>query len=123
MLISDELFGLTCLSFLLLKGQLYKVNVPVVVTQAPAVQQTLSQPPQTVTERIAPPVPPPASSQPTERLPREPSPEPVPIPADSLPPLDSFSLPSQESSLPQQDPMPEYPQFEVSASPDPESAQ
>ncbi|XP_019726017.1 TFIIA-alpha and beta-like factor isoform X1 [Hippocampus comes] len=94
-------------------GQLYKVNVPVVVTQAPAVQQTFSQPPQTVTERIEPPVPPPASSQPTERLPREPSPVPVPTLVDSLPPLDSFSLPSQESSLPQQDPMPEYPQFEI----------
>ncbi|XP_061645661.1 TFIIA-alpha and beta-like factor [Phyllopteryx taeniolatus] len=73
-------------------GQLYKVNVPVVVTQAPAGQQTVSQPP-------------PASFQPGETLPQEAPPVPtLMVNSSQLP--DATLPPSQESSVPQQDPYP-----------------
>ncbi|XP_057703280.1 TFIIA-alpha and beta-like factor isoform X1 [Corythoichthys intestinalis] len=76
-------------------GQLYKVNVPVVVTQAPAGQQTLSQPAQKATEQREPPDPLLVSVQPNETLPQE-----------VLPPNDVI-LHSQ------QDPTPKSPQTEV----------
>ncbi|XP_077585503.1 TFIIA-alpha and beta-like factor isoform X1 [Stigmatopora nigra] len=82
-------------------GQLYKVNVPVVVTQAPAGQQILSQPAQKMTEQRKPPDPPLASSRPNETLPQE-----------ILPPNDVILAHSQESSLPQQGPTPEFQQNE-----------
>ncbi|XP_077437304.1 TFIIA-alpha and beta-like factor isoform X2 [Vanacampus margaritifer] len=98
-------------------GQLYKVNVPVVVTQAPAGQQTLSQPLTKVTAPKEPPLPAPASLQPGETLPREQS---TPVKSSSL--LDSILPSSKESSRPQQDPVLEYSPIEVSSSPEPESA-
>ncbi|XP_057703281.1 TFIIA-alpha and beta-like factor isoform X2 [Corythoichthys intestinalis] len=76
-------------------GQLYKVNVPVVVTQAPAGQQTLSQPAQKATEQREPPDPLLVSVQPNETLPQE-----------VLPPNDVI-LHSQ------QDPTPKSPQTET----------
>ncbi|XP_061545278.1 TFIIA-alpha and beta-like factor [Phycodurus eques] len=89
-------------------GQLYKVNVPVVVTQAPAGQQTVSQPP-------------PASFQPGETLPQEAPPVPTLLVNSSQLP-DATLPPSQESSVPQQDPITAPPQIEVASSPEPESA-
>ncbi|XP_054654332.1 TFIIA-alpha and beta-like factor [Dunckerocampus dactyliophorus] len=47
-------------------GQLYKVNVPVVVTQAPAGQQTLSKPPQNVIDRREPPAVQPSAAHPED---------------------------------------------------------
>ncbi|XP_077469017.1 TFIIA-alpha and beta-like factor isoform X2 [Stigmatopora argus] len=85
-------------------GQLYKVNVPVVVTQAPAGQQILSQPAQKITEQREAPDPPLASLRPNETLPQE-----IPPPNDVILPL------SQESSLPQQGPTPEFQQNEISS--------
>ncbi|XP_077350505.1 TFIIA-alpha and beta-like factor [Festucalex cinctus] len=98
-------------------GQLYKVNVPVVVTQAPAGQQTLHQALPKVTEPREPPLPPPAYLPPGETLPREQS---TPVNSSSL--LDSLLPSSEESSRPQQNPVPKYLPIEVSSSPEPQSA-
>ncbi|XP_061693888.1 TFIIA-alpha and beta-like factor isoform X2 [Syngnathoides biaculeatus] len=89
-------------------GQLYKVNVPVVVTQAPAGQQTVSQPP-------------PASIQVGETLSQEPPPAATILP-DSLTLPDATLPRSQESSFPQQDPIPKPTPIGVGSSPEQESA-
>ncbi|XP_061602048.1 TFIIA-alpha and beta-like factor [Cololabis saira] len=80
-------------------GQLYKVNVPVVVTQAPALQQPASHPAQRLPEWREAPASQPALVPPNAILPREPEPPRVPAPAITQP---RATLPlSQESSLPQ----------------------
>ncbi|XP_039996000.1 TFIIA-alpha and beta-like factor isoform X2 [Xiphias gladius] len=79
-------------------GQLYKVNVPVVVTQAPAGQQPVSHPPQ---KAPAPPqsaAVPPNAIRPQEDVPATSAAQ-LPQPKTNLPP-------SQESSLPQHQQVP-----------------
>ncbi|XP_054456802.1 stonin-1 [Anoplopoma fimbria] len=84
-------------------GQLYKVNVPVVVTQAPAGQTIVSRLTQKVSERREAPPPQSAAAPPKTSLPpKEAEPPSVPATSDKQPPHPKTSLPSgQESSLPQ----------------------
>ncbi|CAK6951668.1 TFIIA-alpha and beta-like factor [Scomber scombrus] len=95
-------------------GQLYKVNVPVVVTQALAGQEPLSQPK---------PKPPSATVPHNAARPQEVSSSSVPTSSVAQPPQPSITLPpSQESSLPLQ---PQVPVANISAlqtapSPEPE---
>ncbi|XP_040905134.1 TFIIA-alpha and beta-like factor [Toxotes jaculatrix] len=78
-------------------GQLYKVNVPVVVTQAPAGQQSASHPTQKA------PAPPPAAVPPNTIHPQEVEPSPVPAASVAQLPQPAADLPSsQESSLPRE---------------------
>uniref|UniRef100_A0A3Q1AL97 Uncharacterized protein n=1 Tax=Amphiprion ocellaris TaxID=80972 RepID=A0A3Q1AL97_AMPOC len=99
-------------------GQLYKVNVPVVVTQAPAGQQPVSQPTQKVTERREAPASQPAAVQPHPILPHEV--EPSSVPASSVTQPKTSLAPSQESCLPQLSPEPEGMLAETEPSPQPE---
>ncbi|XP_071337054.1 TFIIA-alpha and beta-like factor isoform X2 [Trachinotus anak] len=83
-------------------GQLYKVNVPVVVTQAPAGQQTVSHPTQKA------PAPQSATVPPITSHPQEGEPSPLPATAASqLPQPKTHSLPSQEGSPSQQPQVPD----------------
>ncbi|XP_037321949.1 TFIIA-alpha and beta-like factor [Pungitius pungitius] len=113
-------------------GQLYKVNVPVVVTQAPAGQPPVSRPAQVIERREAPNPPPHASRPP----PREAEPLSVPAASDKQPPHTQTSCPpAKESALPQQplappaetsrppgarSPQPEVPPGESEPTPPPE---
>uniref|UniRef100_A0A3Q1FPF8 General transcription factor IIA, 1-like n=1 Tax=Acanthochromis polyacanthus TaxID=80966 RepID=A0A3Q1FPF8_9TELE len=99
-------------------GQLYKVNVPVVVTQAPAGQQPVSHPTQKVTERREAPASHPAAVQPHPILPHEV--EPSSLPASSVTQPKTSLAPSQESCLPQLSPEPEGTLAETELSPQPE---
>uniref|UniRef100_A0A3P8T5K3 General transcription factor IIA, 1-like n=1 Tax=Amphiprion percula TaxID=161767 RepID=A0A3P8T5K3_AMPPE len=99
-------------------GQLYKVNVPVVVTQATAGQQPVSQPTQKVTERREAPASQPAAVQPHPILPQEA--EPSSVPASSVTQPKTSLAPSQESCLPQLSPEPEGMPAETEPSPQPE---
>ncbi|XP_071754089.1 TFIIA-alpha and beta-like factor [Centroberyx gerrardi] len=93
-------------------GQLYKVNVPVVVTQAPAGHQPFSQPTQKVSEWGDAPAPQSAIVPPNTIPPQETE------PATSVTQLPKTHLPpTQESSLPQQ------PQVPVAEGPQPQGSQ
>ncbi|XP_038593807.1 TFIIA-alpha and beta-like factor isoform X2 [Micropterus salmoides] len=88
-------------------GQLYKVNVPVVVTQAPAGQQPVSQPTQKVTEWREAPGPQSAAVPPNTVHPQEVEPSSVPATSVTKPPHPNSSLPpGQQSSLPQKPQVP-----------------
>uniref|UniRef100_A0A3B4YXV4 General transcription factor IIA, 1-like n=1 Tax=Seriola lalandi dorsalis TaxID=1841481 RepID=A0A3B4YXV4_SERLL len=82
-------------------GQLYKVNVPVVVTQAPAGQQPVSHSTQKAPA-------PQSAAIPTNTIhPQEVEPPPLLAPPVSQPPQPKTALlPSQENSLPQQPQVP-----------------
>uniref|UniRef100_A0A3B5BA53 General transcription factor IIA subunit 1 like n=1 Tax=Stegastes partitus TaxID=144197 RepID=A0A3B5BA53_9TELE len=99
-------------------GQLYKVNVPVVVTQAPASQQPVSHLAQKATERREAPASQPAAVQPHPILPHEA--EPSSVPASSVTQPKTSLAPSQESCLPQLPPEPEGMLAETEPSPQPE---
>ncbi|XP_047459184.1 stonin-1 [Mugil cephalus] len=98
-------------------GQLYKVNVPVVVTQAPAGQQPISQPAKKVIEWKE------ASASQPAPVPPDPVPphdeEPSSVPASPVTHPEATSPLSEESSLPQGSSEPEVtvvenePQVEV----------
>ncbi|XP_029962519.1 TFIIA-alpha and beta-like factor [Salarias fasciatus] len=86
-------------------GQLYKVNVPVVVTQAPGSQQPAPQPTQKATEMRKAPAPQPAAVPPNPILPLEGEPSSVPAssvtqPVAGLPPI-------QDAGVCQHSPEPE----------------
>ncbi|KAF3708345.1 Stonin-1 Stoned B-like factor [Channa argus] len=84
-------------------GQLYKVNVPVVVTQAPVGQHPVSQPPQKITKWREACAPPSAAFAPTATHSQEAEPSSVPANSFTQPPQPKGSLPpSQESSIPLQ---------------------
>nr|XP_020458930.1 TFIIA-alpha and beta-like factor isoform X2 [Monopterus albus] len=77
-------------------GQLYKVNVPVVVTQAPGVQQLVSQPTQKATEWREAPASQSAAVPPNTIHPQEVEPSAVTQPPQAnLPPIQENSLPQQ----------------------------
>ncbi|XP_042357621.1 stonin-1 [Plectropomus leopardus] len=109
-------------------GQLYKVNVPVVVTQAPAGQAAASQPTQKITERREAPAPQSAAVPPNATHPQEVEPSSVTassVTASSVTqlPHPKNNLPSGlESSLPQppQVPAAETLQLQGAHSPEPE---
>uniref|UniRef100_A0A3B5B2M6 General transcription factor IIA subunit 1 like n=1 Tax=Stegastes partitus TaxID=144197 RepID=A0A3B5B2M6_9TELE len=96
-------------------SQLYKVNVPVVVTQAPASQQPVSHLAQKATERREAPASQPAAVQPHPILPHEA--EPSSVPASSVTQPKTSLAPSQESCLPQLPPEPEGMLAETEPSP------
>uniref|UniRef100_UPI0037E89859 TFIIA-alpha and beta-like factor n=1 Tax=Semicossyphus pulcher TaxID=241346 RepID=UPI0037E89859 len=107
-------------------GQLYKVNVPVVVTQAAAGQQPVSQPAQKVTEWREAAAPQPAAVPPNTANPQEVELPPVPAASVTQPPPPKTNLPpAQESIVPQQTPVPaaETSQPETPPSPEPEVTQ
>ncbi|XP_035519241.1 stonin-1 [Morone saxatilis] len=84
-------------------GQLYKVNVPVVVTQAAAGQQHVSQPTHKVTEWREAAAPQSAAAPSNTTHPQEVEPSAVPASAVAQPPHSKTTLPpGRESSLPQQ---------------------
>ncbi|XP_030604452.1 TFIIA-alpha and beta-like factor [Archocentrus centrarchus] len=98
-------------------GQLYKVNVPVVVTQAPVGQQPATQPMQKVNEWREASAPQPAPVPPNPIPPHEAEPSSVPAPSVTQP---KTILPSsQEGSLPQQSTEPDFPQEENEPNPQP----
>ncbi|KAF1375853.1 hypothetical protein PFLUV_G00224510 [Perca fluviatilis] len=104
-------------------GQLYKVNVPVVVTQAPAGQPPESKTTHKVTERREAAAPQSAAIPPNATHPQEAEPPSVPATAVTQPPHPKPTLPpGQESSLPQQPPVPavEPSQRQGAHSPEPE---
>ncbi|XP_075933177.1 TFIIA-alpha and beta-like factor [Anarhichas minor] len=107
-------------------GQLYKVNVPVVVTQAPLGQPLLSRLTQ-VSQRREAPVPQSAAAPPnTSRPPQEAEPPSVPATSDKQPPHPKTDFPpGQESSLPQQPLVPpaETSQPQGAHAPEPEVTQ
>ncbi|XP_074502407.1 stonin-1-like isoform X2 [Sebastes fasciatus] len=88
-------------------GQLYKVNVPVVVTQAPAAgHPPASRPMQKVTERREEAAAPQSAAVPPNH-PQEVEPASLPATSVTHPPHPNTSLPNgQESSIPQQPPVP-----------------
>ncbi|CAJ1067454.1 TFIIA-alpha and beta-like factor [Xyrichtys novacula] len=100
-------------------GQLYKVNVPVVVTQAAAGQQ----PARTVSEFREAAAPQSAAVPQNTTHPQEVEPSSVTASSVTPPPPQKTSLPpSQESTVPQQPPVPaaEGPQPQTADSPEPE---
>ncbi|XP_031158530.2 stonin-1 [Sander lucioperca] len=104
-------------------GQLYKVNVPVVVTQAPAGQPPVSKPTHKVTEQREAAAPQSAAIPPNATHPQEAEPPSVPATAVTQPPHQTPTLPlGQESSLPEQPPVPaaEPSQPQGANSPEPE---
>ncbi|XP_073338120.1 TFIIA-alpha and beta-like factor isoform X2 [Pagrus major] len=105
-------------------GQLYKVNVPVVVTQAAAGQQHVSRPTQKVTEWREPAAPRPAAVPPNTTHPQEVEPSSAPAPSVTQPPhpKTNYVPPSKESSLPQQpqDPAADTSLLQGADSPEPE---
>ncbi|XP_034754101.1 stonin-1 [Etheostoma cragini] len=104
-------------------GQLYKVNVPVVVTQAPAGQLPVPKPTHKVPERREAAAPQSAAIPPNATHPQEAEPPSVPAPAVTQPPHPEPTLPpGQEISLPQQQPVPaaEPPWSQGTHSPEPE---
>ncbi|XP_078129863.1 stonin-1 [Sander vitreus] len=106
-----------------LAGQLYKVNVPVVVTQAPAGQPPVSKLTHKVTERREAAAPQSAAIPPNATHPQEAEPPSVPATVVTQPPHPTSTLPpGQESSLPQQPPVPaaEPSQPQGAHSPEPE---
>ncbi|KAM6923092.1 TFIIA-alpha and beta-like factor [Lycodopsis pacificus] len=108
-------------------GQLYKVNVPVVVTQAPLGQPLVSRFTQKVSERREAPAPQSAAAPPnTSRPPQEAEPSSVPATSDTQPPHPKTDFPpGQESSLPQQPLVPpaETSQPQGAHAPEPEVTQ
>ncbi|XP_044070023.1 TFIIA-alpha and beta-like factor isoform X2 [Siniperca chuatsi] len=93
-------------------GQLYKVNVPVVVTQAPAGQQPVFQPQQKVTDWRKRSAPQSAAVQPNTIHPQEVAPSSVLATSVTQPPHPKTNLPpGQQSSHPQQ---PQVPAAETS---------
>ncbi|XP_029377650.1 TFIIA-alpha and beta-like factor [Echeneis naucrates] len=89
-----------------LTSQLYKVNVPVVVTQAPAGQQPISRPAHKV------PAPQSANIPPNTLPPHEVEPSPLPATsASQMPQPKTNLLPGQESSAPLQ---PQFPAADTS---------
>ncbi|XP_049927108.1 stonin-1 [Epinephelus moara] len=111
-------------------GQLYKVNVPVVVTQAPAGQPPVSQTREKVTEQREAPAPQSAAAPPNATYPQEVEPSSAPsapsapaTPVTQLPHLKTALPPGRESSLSQQPPAvpaAETSQLEGAHSPEPE---
>ncbi|XP_051235954.1 TFIIA-alpha and beta-like factor [Dicentrarchus labrax] len=104
-------------------GQLYKVNVPVVVTQAAAGQQPVSQPTRKVTEWREAAAPQSAAAPSNTTHPQEVEPSSVPASSVTQPPHPKTNLPpGQESSLPQQPQVPaaETSQLQGTHSPEPE---
>ncbi|KAL7383807.1 hypothetical protein ABVT39_018062 [Epinephelus coioides] len=90
-------------------GQLYKVNVPVVVTQAPAGQPPVSQSREKVTEQREAPAPQSAAAPPNATYPQEVEPSSAPsapsapaTPVTQLPHPKTTLPPGRESSLSQQ---------------------
>ncbi|XP_061914367.1 TFIIA-alpha and beta-like factor [Entelurus aequoreus] len=100
-------------------GQLYKVNVPVVVTQAPVGQQT-AKPPQNASERREASAPPQSAVQPSKTCPRDTAPEPT---SSVNPPRSPHATlpPGQQNSTPQQEAVTEPPLIQTASSPEPES--
>ncbi|XP_049456546.1 stonin-1 isoform X2 [Epinephelus fuscoguttatus] len=108
-------------------GQLYKVNVPVVVTQAPAGQPPVSQSREKVTEQREAPAPQSAAAPPNATYPQEVEPSSAPsapaTPVTQLPHPKTTLPPGRESSLSQQPPAvpaAETSQLEGAHSPEPE---
>nr|XP_046257339.1 TFIIA-alpha and beta-like factor isoform X2 [Scatophagus argus] len=105
-------------------GQLYKVNVPVVVTQAAAGHQTVSQPTQKVTEWRKAPAPQSAAVPPNTTHSQEVEPSSVQLSSATSvtqPPHPKASLPpGQESSIPHQSQVPAAQTSEGAHSPEPE---
>ncbi|CAG6017471.1 unnamed protein product [Menidia menidia] len=99
-------------------GQLYKVNVPVVVTQAPAGHQPASRPTRSLTEWREAPAPQPEVAPPNPPLPPE-SELPSVSASTIVHPRTSLPL-SQESRLPQCTSEPELPLGEKEPAPQPE---
>ncbi|XP_070834172.1 stonin-1 [Chaetodon trifascialis] len=104
-------------------GQLYKVNVPVVVTQAVAGQQPVSHPTHKVTEWREAPVPHSAAVPPNTTHPQAVEPSSAPATSVTQPPHQKTNSPPGEgSSLPQQPLVPaaETSQLQGACSPEPE---
>ncbi|XP_029305120.1 stonin-1 [Cottoperca gobio] len=104
-------------------GQLYKVNVPVVVTQAPAGQPLISRLAQKVTVRREAPAPQSAAVPPNTTHPQRVEPPSVPASSVTQPPHPKSSLPpGQQSTLPQQPHVPaaEPSQLQGARAPEPE---
>ncbi|XP_063730690.1 TFIIA-alpha and beta-like factor isoform X2 [Eleginops maclovinus] len=86
-------------------GQLYKVNVPVVVTQAPAVQPLISRPTQRVSVEREAPAPQSSAVPPNTKRPQEGDPPSVPASSIQPPPNARIDIPpGQENSYPPQQP-------------------
>lgn len=99
------------------------MNVPVVVTQAPAGQPPVSKPTHKVTEQREAAAPQSAAIPPNATHPQEAEPPSVPATAVTQPPHQTPTLPlGQESSLPEQPPVPaaEPSQPQGANSPEPE---
>ncbi|CAI5653856.1 TFIIA-alpha and beta-like factor isoform X3 [Oreochromis niloticus] len=98
-------------------GQLYKVNVPVVVTQAPVGQQPATQAMQKVTEWREASAPQPPAIPPNPIPPHEV--ETSSVPAQSVTQPKTILPSSQEGSLPLQSTEPDFPQEENEPNPQP----
>uniref|UniRef100_A0A3B4GTA8 Stonin-1 n=1 Tax=Pundamilia nyererei TaxID=303518 RepID=A0A3B4GTA8_9CICH len=98
-------------------GQLYKVNVPVVVTQAPVGQQPATQAMQKVTEWREASAPQPTAIPPNPIAPHEV--ETSSVPAQSVTQPKTILPSSKEGSLPLQSTEPDFPQEENEPNPQP----